>query len=121
MEELIRSYFRFINEEKFDELFALFDPEVEYSAPFSFEAKGLEKVKPFYLDVPINYPEHVDTPENILMKEDRAAVFIDFTGKSKEGKNIHFKAMDYFKIVDGKIKSLNIFFDSYHLLKLNKA
>jgi hypothetical protein len=79
MEELIRKYFRFINEEKFDELFELFNPEEELSAPFNFKVKGLELLKPFYLDVSLLYAIHVDKPENILLKDDRAAVFIDFT------------------------------------------
>ena len=121
MEELIRKYFRLINEEKFDEFFELFDPDVQFTAPFNFQANSLEELKPFYLDVPVSYPEHVDTPQNILIKDNRAAVFIDFSGKSKEGNSVKFKAMDYFKIMDGKIKSLNCFFDSYHVLKLKKA
>jgi ketosteroid isomerase-like protein len=121
MEELIRKYFRLVNEEKFDEFFELFDLEVELTGPYNFQAKGLEMVKPFYLDVPVNFPEHVDTPEEILVKGDRAAVLIDFKGKSKEGKAINIKAMDYFRIENGKIKSLNLFLDSYHMLKLRKG
>ena len=113
--EIIRSYFRLVNEEKFDEFFALFAPDVEFRAPFNFQAQGLENVKPFYLQVPTNYPEHVDTPEEILCSGNRAAVYIDFVGKTKEGIPVQFKATDWFRIEDGKIKSLHIFFDSYGL------
>ena len=120
--EIVQSYFRLVNEEKFDEFFELFDPDVEFRAPYNFQAKGLEKVKPFYLQVPTNYPEHVDTPEIILASGDRVAVFIDFVGKTKKGQSVSFKATDWFQIENGKIKSLNIFFDSHGVrAKLKKT
>ena len=110
--EIVTSYFRLVNEEKFDEFFALFHPDIEMNAPFGFSARGLDEVKPFYLRVPKNYPDHVDTPEIILVSGNRAAVFIDFTGKTRKGIPVAFKASDWFEIEDGKIRSLNIFFDS---------
>ncbi len=121
IKEVVKTYFRLINEEKFDEFFELFDPDVEFHAPFDFHAKGLEKVKPFYLGVPKNYPEHVDTPEEINVSGNRAAVFIDFTGKDKKGVPASFKATDWFLIENGKIKSLNIFYDSYALYAKRKS
>jgi ketosteroid isomerase-like protein len=114
----VESYFRLVNEEKFDEFFALFDPDVEFKAPYNFQTRGLENVKPFYLRVPDDYPEHVDTPEEILVSGNRAAVFIDFKGKTKDGIAVDFKATDWFRVEDGKIKSLNIFLDSHYLLKV---
>ena len=116
--ETVESYFRLVNEEKFDEFFTLFDPDVEFKAPFNFTTRGLENVKPFYLQVPVNYPHHVDTPEEILISGNRAAVFIDFVGTSKEGVTVAFKATDWFRIEEGKIKSLNIFYDSHHLRRV---
>ena len=125
MEEKVRktveSYFRLVNEERFDEFFALFDPEVEFKAPFNFVAQGLEKVKPFYLRVPVDYPHHVDSPEVILVSGNRAAVFIDFVGTSKEGVRVAFKATDWFRVEDGKIKSLNIFYDSHYLARVGSG
>ncbi len=121
LKEIVKSYFRLVNEEKFDEFFALFDPDVEFRAPYNFQAKGLENVKPFYLSVPDNYPEHVDTPESINVSGNKVAVFIDFVGKTKSGKPISFKATDWFQIENGKIKSLNIFYDSYHIAQVLKG
>jgi ketosteroid isomerase-like protein len=114
----VETYFRLVNEEKFDEFFELFDPDVEFKAPYDFHIRGLENVKPFYLRVPGDYPEHVDTPEEILVSGNRAAVFIDFKGKTKSGISVEFKATDWFRVEDGKIKSLNIFFDSHHLARV---
>ena len=115
--EIVTSYFRLVNEEKFDEFFALFHPDVEMNAPFGFRARGLEDVKPFYLRVPKDHPDHVDTPEIILVSGNRAAVFIDYVGTTKDGRPVEFKATDWFEIQDGKIKSLNIFFDSHDIAK----
>ena len=121
MKDLIQNYFRLINEEKFEEFFMLFDAEIDFHAPFDFHVKGLEKIKPFYLQVPVNYPEHTDTPEKILISGNQAAVFIDFKGKTKKGKQVSFKAADWFVVENGKIKSLNIFLDSFSVQKMFKG
>ncbi len=120
IKEVVELYFRFINEEKFDEFFALFDDDVVFQAPFGFNANGIEKVKPFYLGVPRNYPDHTDTPEEIFISGNKAAVFIDFKGKDAKGNPTAFKASDWFVIENGKIKKLNIFYDSFALHKERK-
>ncbi len=117
MEEIIKNYFKLINEEKFEAFFSLFDPHVEFHGPNGFYANNLEDVKPFYLQIPENYSEHIDTPVDIFISGNKAAVFIDFKGRRKEGQHIIFKAMDRFVIENGKIKSLNIFFDTFALRK----
>ncbi len=116
--ETVEAYFRLVNEEKFDTFFELFDASVEFHGPFNFRALGLEKVKPFYLRVPTYYPEHLDTPEEILVCGNRAAVLIDFKGRTKDGTPVAFKATDWFRIEGGKIKSLQIFLDSHTLAKV---
>ncbi len=118
---LIAEYFRLINEERFDEFFALFDPDVEFHAPFGYSAHGIEQVKPFYLRVPEEYPIHVDVPTEILVSENKAAVFIDVHARTRNGLTVAFKAADWFTFKNGKIVSLFIFFDSFHLANLSRA
>ncbi len=119
--EIVKSYFRLINEEKFDEFFALFDPDIDFSAPYGFHADGIESIKPFYLRVPNDYPVHIDTPLAINAAGNKVAVFIDFVGKNKKGQEVKFIATDWFQIENGKIKKLNIFYDSYDIIKKLKA
>lgn len=118
IKDIVKSYFRLVNEERFDEFFDLFDPDVEFNAPFNFHTRGIESAKPYYLQVPENYPDHVDIPVEILVSGNKAAVFIDFTGRTKDGVPVAFKATDWFEFENGKIKSLNIFFDSYYLIRV---
>ena len=117
MEEIVKKYFKLINEDNFDGLFTLFDPQVEFRGSFGFKADNLEDVKPFYLEIPVHYTEHIDTPVDMFVSGNKVAVFIDFVGKTKKGTSIAFKAMDRFVIEDGKIKSLSIFFDTFILHK----
>ena len=120
IKDVVNSYFRLVNEEKFEEFFMLFDADVEFHAPFDFNAKGIESVKPFYLGIPKNYSEHVDTPEVINVSGNMAAVYIDFKGKTSDGAPAAFKATDWFTIENGKIKSLHIFFDSFAMYSKKK-
>jgi hypothetical protein len=116
MEEIVKNYFKYVNDEKLDELFDLFDPDVDFKSP-TLNVKGLENIKPFYFSVPKFYDEHVDDPLEINISGNKAATFIEFTGKTKKGADVHMFASDWFKIVNGKIKSLHIIFDSAYLSK----
>jgi len=61
------------------------------------------------------YPEHLDTPIDILIEGGRAAVLIHFQGKNSSGVAVDFTATDWFVFEDEKIKSLTILYDSLAL------
>ena len=74
------------------------------------------------MNVPKNYPEHQDTPVDIMIEGDRAAVIIQFQGKNASGIPVSFLAADWFTFEGDKIKSLITFYDSLSLSKaLKKA
>jgi ketosteroid isomerase-like protein len=115
--EVVQRYFRLINEEKLDEFFGLFDSNASLSAPFGYSGRGLEALKGYYLQVPQYYAEHVDEPVEILASGDRVSVRIEFRGRTRKGVPVQFRAADWFRVKDGKILSVEIFFDSYSLYK----
>ncbi len=119
--EIVKSYFRLVNEEKFDEFFDLFDPNIDLSAPYGFHADGIEDVRTFYLKVPADYPEHVDTAIAINANGNKVAALIDFIGTNNKGQVVKFMATDWFVIENGKIKKLNIFYDSHDIAKKLRA
>jgi len=115
--DTVYKYFETINNEEFDDLFDLFCKDVVFSCPVDFKVQGVEKIRPFYLNVPKNYPEHEDRPIDVLIDGNRAAVLIQFEGKSASGIPVSFLATDWFTFEGDKIKTLNIFFDSLSLSK----
>ena len=115
IKDTIDKYFQYVNDGKFDQLFDLFCEDADLSCPVDFKAKGIENIKTFHLKVPENYPEHIDTPIDILVQENRAAVLIQFQGKNASGTPASFVAADWFTFKDDKIQTLQIFYDSLGL------
>ena len=113
IEKVVRKYFQVVNEERMDELFDLFDPNVEFQAPPGFITRGVENIKPYYATVVESLPEHLDTPVHIHASGNRAAVFIQAEARLPNGSSISFTASDWFTVEQGKITSLSIFFDLF--------
>lgn len=118
IEDCIKSYFASINHEDFDLLFDLFAEDATLHCPVNYVAEGVDKIKPFYLKVPENYPEHVDTPVDWILDGNKAAVFIRFEGRNAAGVGVAFNAVDWFVFESGRIKSLDVFFDSLGVSRL---
>ena len=110
-EEMVRRYFQYVNEENFEEFFNLFDPEVGFHAPFGFDVQGVDNIKPFYSLIISAAPDHVDTPLEILVSGNQAAVLVEAVAGTAGG-SFTFYASDWFVFEEGKIKTLSIFFDT---------
>jgi ketosteroid isomerase-like protein len=112
-EKVVRKYFQLINEERMDEFFNLFDPNVDFHAPPNFSARGVENIKPYYAMVVDSLPQHVDTPVHVHASANRAAVFIEAEARLPNGRSVSFTASDWFTVEQGKITSVRIFFDLF--------
>ena len=121
IQETIKNYFDYINKEEFDRFFNLFTEDAVVSCPVDLELKGLEEIKSFYLKVPENYPEHEDKPLDVLIDGNRAAVLIQFEGKTASGKVVGFRAADWFTFEKDKIKTVTVFYDSIALSRKVKG
>ncbi len=112
MQTTVENYFQYVNDEKLDELLALFHPEIELHGPFGYgNTQGIEGITPFY-ELVFAGPIHVDTPIEFFFKENQVAVAIDAKGGMSEANIKTAYAMDWFVFEDGKIKFLSIHFDS---------
>jgi hypothetical protein len=112
IKEILSKYFEYVNGEKFSELSDLFSEDADLYCPVNFRAKGPDEIKTFFVKFPKNYPLHLDTPIDMLIQENKAAVLIQFKGKSASGAPASFQAVDWFTFEGDKIKSLLTFYDS---------
>jgi ketosteroid isomerase-like protein len=110
---IVESYFQYVNEEKLDEVLALFHPDVELWGPFGFtDQHGIEAVKTFYTFVFDSPIVHKDTPIEFFLKETQAAVAIEGTAGASEDALTTVYAMDWFVFEGDKIKFLSMNLDS---------
>jgi ketosteroid isomerase-like protein len=110
-------YFDGINEERFDDVGALFTPDAELRAPGFPVRRGPEEIAAYLAGVLAAYPVHRDQPTRILLAGDTATVEIHYTGELADGTPLEFEAVDIFDFApDGRIASLRTWYDSAALL-----
>jgi hypothetical protein len=108
----IDAYFAGVNEERYDDVAALFAPGATLTAP------GVGPLRPdeiaAYLAAVLKaYPKHRDDPTRIVLAASTATVEIRFTGEFASGAPIAFDALDVFDFDDvARITRLTTWFDS---------
>ena len=121
MRETLNAYFAAVNEDRFDDVAALFAPEATLTAP------GVGPLRPDeiagYLAKALQgYPRHHDEPTRIVEAGTTATVEITFTGQTSAGDPITFDALDVFDFDEqGRITRLRTWFDSHELRKKLRA
>jgi ketosteroid isomerase-like protein len=116
-------YFDGINEERFEDVAALFTPDAELRAPGFPVRRGREEIAAYLAGVLATYPVHRDQPTRTLIAGDTATVEIHYTGELADGTPLEFEAVDIFDFApDGQIASLRTWYDSAAVLAdLTKA
>lgn len=121
MRRTLDAYFAGVNEDRFDDVAALFAPDATLTAP------GVGPLRPDeiagYLAAALKgYPKHHDATTRIILAEGTATVEITFTGERADGTPITFDALDVFDFDDqGRITRLRTWFDSHELRKTLRA
>ena len=121
MRKTLDAYFSAVNEDRFEDVAALFAPDATLTAP------GVGPLKPdeiaAYLAKALSgYPTHHDEPTRTLLAEHAATVEITFTGERTHGAPITFDALDVFDFDEqGRITRLRTWFDSHELRKKLRA
>jgi hypothetical protein len=111
------AYFSGVNEDRFDDVAALFAPDATLTAP-GVGPLGPDQIAAYLAKALSGYPKHHDEPTRTLLAERAATVEITFTGETGAGAAITFDALDVFDFDDqGRITRLRTWFDSHELRK----
>lgn len=110
---LVQRYFSSLNETRLDELGKVFAEDATLHFPTYEPIRGREAIQSFYTAVLKYYPKHFDNPVKFFFSEDGGiAVEIHFEGETIEGRPMVFDAVDVFQVENGKVKKLQIRYDS---------
>lgn len=110
------AYFDGINEERYDDVAALFAPAGELRAPGIDPTSGGEAIASYFRAALAPYPQHLDQPTRTIVGEDgaTATVEISFTGTTADGDELRFEAVDVFDCdADGRIVLMTSWYDSH--------
>jgi ketosteroid isomerase-like protein len=110
------AYFGGINEERYDDVAALFAAAGELRAPGIDPVNGGEAIASYFRAALAPYPRHRDEPTRTILAEDgkTATVEISFKGLTAEGDELRFEAVDVFDFdAEGRIVLLTSWYDSH--------
>ena len=117
MRETLEAYFAGVNEDRFDDVAALFAADATLTAPGVGPLRR-DEIAPYLATALSGYPTHHDEPTRTLLAERAATVEITFTGATRDGTPVTFDALDVFDFDEhGRITRLRTWFDSHELRK----
>ncbi len=118
----VQAYFDGINEERYDDVGALFAADGVMIAPGTEPRVGPEQVASYFRAALRLYPEHYDDPTRIIEAGASVTVEIHFTGRLENGAPLEFDAIDVFDLDDqGRIVKLSSWYDSHAVRKTLRA
>lgn len=92
-ESTVRAYYRHVDNEEYEELFALFSESIVYERPGQGVIRGMDEFRHFYLEErPLTESTH--TVEDVVIEEGTAAVRGTFEGR-QEGSRVEFGFADF--------------------------
>ena len=118
----VQAYFQGINDERYDDVGALFAPDGVMIAPGIEPKVGPDAVASYFRAALRLYPEHYDDPTRIIEAGSTVTVEIHFTGRLENGAPMEFDAIDVFDLDDeGRIVKLTSWYDSHAVRKTLRA
>jgi ketosteroid isomerase-like protein len=116
--EAITTYFSAINAEDWDRLATIWRDDAELHAVGGRPRKGKDEIVKFYPRTLAPWKDHLDDPTRFVVAGDTVTVEIHFTGRSADGVEVEFDAVDVFDLVDGKIATVTNWYDTSAVRKL---
>lgn len=109
--EAITTYFSAINSEDWERLATVWQDDAELLAVGARPRKGRESIVGYYPKTLAPWKEHLDDPTRFIVAGDTVTAEIHFTGRSADGIEVAFDAVDVFDLVDGRIQRLTNWYD----------
>ncbi len=109
---LVRSYFAAVNDERWDDVMALYHEDAVVHVAGKRPKHGYEQIRPFYEDIGTRFEKHVAEIRLLLAEGDVAAATIEYDGRNADGRSVSVFAADNFLFEDGRIRELRIIFDT---------
>lgn len=109
--EAISTYFSAINSEDWDLLATVWRDDAELVAVGARARQGRDAIVKYYPKTLAPWKEHLDEPRRFIVAGDTVTVEIHFTGRSADGIDVEFDAVDVFDLVDGRIQRVTNWYD----------
>jgi hypothetical protein len=120
-ERTVQAYFDGVNNDRFEEVAALFTDDAQLIAPGVKPRTGPGEIAPYFAAALAAYPKHYDDPVRIVHAPGTTTVEIHYTGELANGNPMVFDAIDVFDFdAGGKITRLVTAYDS-HLVRSRLA
>jgi len=108
-EATVRKYYELVDAEQYDDLVALFAPDVRYERPGQGAIEGRDALREFYLDGrPLEDGSH--EIHDVVVDGQTVAVRGTFSGV-QDGKEVAFDFADFHEVADGAIQRRYTFTD----------
>lgn len=114
-----KAYFAAVNQTRLDDLAQLFAENARMEYPQVGVLNGRQAIRDFYAWVFRTYSERDDRVTRFFADgEGGVAAEIHFEGKTAQGAAVVFDAVDLFRVENGRIQELKIFFDAKKVLEM---
>lgn len=114
-----KAYFDAVNETRLDDLGRVFAENATLSFPMLDPIVGRRAIRAFYAGVLEFYPKRLDEVTRWFVSEaGDVAAEIHFEGETATGRSVVFDAVDLFRVREGEIQELRIFYDSAKVMRM---
>lgn len=117
----ITTYFDAINNEDWTRLSTVWRPDAELIATGARPRSGIDDIVKYYPRTLAPWKQHLDQPTRFVVAGDTVTVEIHFSGRSAEGVEVEFDAVDVFDLVEGKISRVTNWYDTSKVRSLLPA
>jgi uncharacterized protein (TIGR02246 family) len=109
--DAVRAYFDALNAEDWPRLSELWAEDAELRAVGARPRRGREQIMSYFRPLFEPWARHRDTPTRVIADGDAVVVEVEFTGMTRDGRELSFDAVDVFDLADGAIARLSTWYD----------